>query len=250
MGISQLNPFGTLYAQYYDLFHQNKNYQREIKQLVFTINNFLNAREIEILDFGCGTGGHASELSKLGYSVSGYDPNKFMIGRATSKHPHLFFTSSLEDLRTFDVTYSLFDVISYQITEADLQIYLNQLKKTLKPGGFLIFDGWNSSGVQVSPPTNSDRDVKLGAKTIRRSVIADYDPNTDVTALSITLTDLETGIELETELHKLKAYDTGTLGSILASNGFREISIMDGSNWSKSISEDSWRFAMIFQNLI
>jgi hypothetical protein len=101
----------------------------------------------------------------------------------------------------------------------------------------------------LNPPTNSNRDIKCGAKTIRRSVVASYDPKTDITELLITLIDVESGIKLETELHKLRAYTTENLSSILSANGFREVSIMDGTNWSRSISDDSWRFAMIFQNL-
>ena len=63
--------FGALCAKTYDAIYGNKNYAHEcdiLEQLFETKSSV-----ISILDLGCGTGGHAAELSKRDYRIAGLD---------------------------------------------------------------------------------------------------------------------------------------------------------------------------------
>ncbi|WP_309736620.1 class I SAM-dependent methyltransferase [Chamaesiphon sp. OTE_75_metabat_556] len=155
--------FGN-YARYYDLLYQDKDYIGEtqfIHQLVQT-----NAPDTAtILELGCGTGHHAILLAKEGYSVCGVDLSAEMLQYASERldrvSPELrarleFSQGDLRQVRfdrQFDVVLSLFHVISYQTTNADLLAAFTTAKMHLKPGGLLIFDVWYGPAVLSDPPT-------------------------------------------------------------------------------------------------
>src|SRR5688572_10908295 len=61
-----------LYAAYYDLLYRDKDYAAE----TLYVRRLLEAANISsgsILELGCGTGGHAVELARDGFSVTGID---------------------------------------------------------------------------------------------------------------------------------------------------------------------------------
>ena len=72
-----------------------ENYGRKYDHEIFTqgtlgecdfIENEINSdRSLKILDVGCGTGRHAIELSKRGYTVTGIDLSETQLARAREK---------------------------------------------------------------------------------------------------------------------------------------------------------------------
>jgi SAM-dependent methyltransferase len=155
--------FGN-YARYYDLLYHDKDYIGEtqfIHQLIQT-----NAPDAAtILELGCGTGNHALLLAKEGYRVCGVDLSAEMLQHAHERldriSPELatrleFSQGDLRQVRfdrQFDVVLSLFHVISYQTTNADLLAAFTTAKIHLKPGGLFIFDVWYGPAVLSDPPT-------------------------------------------------------------------------------------------------
>jgi SAM-dependent methyltransferase len=158
-----MNVFGN-YARYYDLLYRDKDYAGEAQFIHKLLTNYAPSTK-SILELGCGTGAHAALLAKEGYQVHGVDFSTDMLQRASDRLPHLpsELASRLEfspgDIRTirinkqFDVVISLFHVISYQITNEDLQAAFATAKAHLKPGGVFIFDCW------YGPAVLSDRPV-------------------------------------------------------------------------------------------
>ena len=124
------------YAELYDLFHANKNYKNDVLQIIKAIG----CRETEGLsgfDFGCGTGVHAFEFEKLGVRVEGYDISEDMLTTAQRKYPNLKFSQNLEDFnKQYDFTYSLFDVISYQVSREAALNLITQLFLRTKSGSY------------------------------------------------------------------------------------------------------------------
>ena len=68
-----------------------KNYDNErfvkgtIGECDFIENELNHNKDLKIIDVGCGTGRHAIELTKRGYSVTGIDLSASQIQRAEEK---------------------------------------------------------------------------------------------------------------------------------------------------------------------
>lgn len=93
-----------------------------------------------VLDVGCGNGFYAGEFSKLGANVTGIDYSQHAITFAKDRHPGIDFRImsgySLKDFpdNEFDIV-TLFDVIEHMSDQVHV---LNEIKRILKPSGFLI----------------------------------------------------------------------------------------------------------------
>ena len=76
--------FGS-YAQFYDSFYRDKDYAGECDFLEQMFSRHATATVREILDLGCGTGGHVLRLLERGYDVSGVDRSEEMLASARHK---------------------------------------------------------------------------------------------------------------------------------------------------------------------
>ena len=151
------------YARYYDLLYLDKDYAGESVYVASYLKRYA-PHAARIMDLGCGTGAHAEQLVRMGYAVHGVDQSKTMLSRAearkSSLHPEaagrLSFGSG--DVRTvrmpghFDAVISLFHVMSYQSTNADLQAAFATAAAHLRPGGLFLFDFWYGPAVLGQRP--------------------------------------------------------------------------------------------------
>jgi len=155
------------YARYYNLLYRDKDYQGEANYIDRLIK-YYNPRAQSVLDLGCGTGRHAFLLAKMGYTVTGVDKSKQMLNMAqnelsvrensepTIAHKPDFREADVRNVRLqcfFDVVVSLFHVISYQSTNADLNQVFQTVKTHLQPGGIFIFDFWYTPAVLCERPS-------------------------------------------------------------------------------------------------
>jgi SAM-dependent methyltransferase len=169
--------FQENYSKYYNLLYNDKNYKSEVEYLLELIRTH-GANPQSILDLGCGSGNHALLLMEQGYSVDGVDFSPQMLKIANEKIQHLSedFIDKINflegDVRTvrlekqYDIVTSLFHVMSYQLTEADLISSIATAKAHLKPGGFFLFDCWYGPGVLSNIPTvrikrSENEEIKL-----------------------------------------------------------------------------------------
>lgn len=172
-----MNKVFDAYSAYYDLLYNDKDYFGEARYVNELIRRYMPDGNT-ILELGCGTGGHARELSKLGYNILGIDRSPTMIEQARTKNteisPSGLLTFTEGDLRTFragrlfDVVLSLFHVISYQVTNADLVAGIYTAAQHLSKGGLFIFDCWYGPGVLTAPPTTRIRRMPGKDFTITR----------------------------------------------------------------------------------
>ncbi|MEW5801268.1 MAG: class I SAM-dependent methyltransferase [bacterium] len=156
-----------LYGRYYNLLYEDKDYAAEVAYIDRLINKYaLHAKTV--LDLGCGTGSHDLLLVEKGYRVTGLDMSLAMLTEAQARLEKAarscgasvfdslaFYQADIRSVRldrTFDVAISLFHVMSYQITNADLQQTFETVKAHLNPGGIFIFDCWYGPGVLTEPP--------------------------------------------------------------------------------------------------
>ena len=151
-----MDNFNT-YAEYYNLLYKDKDYKAEADYIDSLIKKF-SSSSASVLDLGCGTGRHAYELYKMGYSVTGIDMSTNML-KMTDNLPenniefHLGDVRNIDLQKQYDVVISLFHVLSYQQTNADVLAMLNTVNKHLKNNGIFIVDCWYGPGVMNDRPT-------------------------------------------------------------------------------------------------
>jgi SAM-dependent methyltransferase len=150
-----------LYSQYYDLLYQDKDYAGEVAYVRSLINQYAQGQVARVLELGCGTGVHADLLAKAGIEVHGVELSETMLTtaleRAKANRDRLNFESG--DARTyragrrFDAVLSLFHVLSYQTTTADLEAMMATAATHLNDDGLFIFDFWYGPAVLWQRPS-------------------------------------------------------------------------------------------------
>ena len=240
--------FRGLYANLYDSFHAKKNYALEVTLLLELLSREFPHDDLKfrkILDFGCGTGKHMYELIKLGYRVSGFDLSEDMLRIGKTNHPEISFHNKTAGIGYFDLVYSLFDVSSYQLTDDAFQSYLYEMNQLLLPGGILVFDGWHSSGVSLSPPENRKMKVVIGNEEVAREVLASHSAKSEITELVINIVDLKTEKILTSESHLMRSFSKELISNNLEILKFDNIKFFDGTNIKLPLRNDSWRFFVV-----
>jgi len=170
------SPF-DLYTRYYDLLYRDKDYAAEAAYVAAAIRRRAPSAT-RILELGCGTGGHAEHLARLGFSVHGIDLSDGMLERANARRAQLpadvasrlsYAPGDARSVRvgeSFDAVISLFHVMSYQTSNADLQAAYATAAAHLAPGGAFVYDYWYGPAVLTQQPGQrvrrlADDDIKV-----------------------------------------------------------------------------------------
>ena len=238
--------FSKFYAECYDQIHSSKSYDGEsARMLKYLEINLGKTRINRILDFGCGTGIHLYSLLDEKLELYGYDRNEYMLDVARQNYPSLFVTSDYAQIPgELDLVYSLFDVVNYQVSDKEVEVFFRSLASKLAPGATLVIDGWHYPGVSQDPPATRERDILFESSTITRRVSPTTSDNYRTTVLDITLEDkFQSGL-LTHESHIMRAFDAPELEKFANSCGFSSVSFKDGGNWDKDLGPNCWRFVM------
>ncbi len=237
--------FSEKYAELYDLIHAEKNYASEVQNIV-KILGITSLNSLRGFDFGCGTGAHASEFYKLGIVVDGYDISQDMLDVAKKKHHELKFSNNLKDFVTeYDFTYSLFDVLSYQVTEQDALMLLSALFARTKPGGVALVDSWNAVGVFRDPPKVNERLVRINDQDVVRRVTPDLNSSdSGLYKLEIDLLIGNSKNVVRSEIHLIKAWAPTQIMEMMSELGFSDFELFDPKTPGHQFDELGWRFGI------
>ena len=128
------------FAQYYDLFYRNKNYDKEVNFLVKIIGN-----RKSILDVGCGTGIHMKLLADRGYVVSGMDKSLEMLSIARERLGdgyHLYNDDILnfKSSSSYDAIISMFAVFNHLNGIDEFEKGIRHFYEYLNDGGIMVID--------------------------------------------------------------------------------------------------------------
>jgi SAM-dependent methyltransferase len=237
------NPIFGNYARYYNLLYRDKDYAAEARYIHGLIEKFCPDAK-PVLNLGCGTGNHDFELAKFGYEITGVDMSEDMLAAANSGLSSPTSQSSsgscsflLGDIRsirlnkTFDVVISLFHVMSYQITNDDLQAAITTAKVHLSHGGFFIFDCWYGPAVISNPPVVRVKRFEDEVINVLRIAEPVMHPNDNVVDVNyqVMITDKCTGkVEQLMETHQMRYLFIPELAMFLRDAG---LSIISVSEW-------------------
>lgn len=229
-----MNKVFDAYAAYYDLIYENKDYAGEAAYVDGLIRrNHPGAKDI--LDLGCGTGSHARELAKLGYTVTGVDLSEAMVQRAQERSAQSSISDSSfmqGDLRTFragrtyDTVLALFHVMSYQTSNADLAAAMETASAHLHPGGLFIFDCWYGPGVLTDPPQHRVRQFRGDGVEARRTATPVHLPNEDRVEVHYEISvERPGGSETINEIHVMRYLFAPEVDLMLEAAGMKRIAL-------------------------
>lgn len=151
------------YAKYYDLLYKGKEYAAEANYVAALLRCHLKGVG-KILELGCGTGAHAELLARMGFEVHGIDLSHEMLSKAEARKAALpadvaarltFSHGDVRSVRTsasYDAVISLFHVMSYQTSNADLKAAFETAAIHLRKGGVFLFDFWYGPAVLLQKP--------------------------------------------------------------------------------------------------
>jgi SAM-dependent methyltransferase len=241
------------YSRYYDLLYQDKNYVGEADYIQALLIS-QGITQGSLLEFGSGTGIHGCMLAARGYHVQGVERSPEMVARAKVVEG---FSCQQGDIckirlgRTFDAVLSLFHVISYQITNADLAAVFTSAREHLKPGGVFIFDFWYSPAVHSQQP--SLRVKRMGDKQLEIIRLAEPEihPNENRVDVNYTIfaRDLVSGaIEMTVETHPMRHFCLPEIDLISKANGFERI-ITEEFLSSKPAGDNTWSVCVTLKRI-
>ncbi len=136
-------------AKFYDAIYASagKDYAAETQKIHALIKKHKKSPGNTLLEVACGTGMHASHLSKT-YQIEGLDLDPEMLAIACQNHPDiLFHQADMVDFdlkRQFDVITCLFSSIGYAKTTPRLNQAIQTMTRHLVAGGVLLVEPWFS----------------------------------------------------------------------------------------------------------
>lgn len=77
--------YETLFENYGEKYDNESFAQGTIGECNFIEKEINHNKSLKIIDIGCGTGRHAIELSKRGYSMTGIDLSESLLEKAREK---------------------------------------------------------------------------------------------------------------------------------------------------------------------
>ena len=237
------------YAYYYNAFYQDKDDRPEALQVDSLLRKYgENIRKI--INYGCGTGRHDLELSKLGYQCTGIDMSSLMIriAQENAEAGKAEIDFSVADIRTYepagkyDAVISLFHVMSYQNSNADILPAFRAARAALDLGGIFLFDVWYGPGVLSDKPVVRVKEIEDGQNKlvrIARPIMHDKENVVDV-CYEVFVMDRETGnTKTINEVHNMRYFFRPELEFYLRQTGFELIGNVDCQTLDET-SFDSW----------
>lgn len=225
------------YAYYYNAFYQDKDYKGETAQVDALLKKY-GENISTILNFGCGTGRHDLELTKLGYQCTGIDQSQLMIDvakkNAEEENAEISLLVSdirkLEPSKKYDAVISLFHVMSYQTKNEDILAAFQSARNALTSGGLFLFDVWYGPGVLTDRPSvrvKEIEDEKDRLVRIARPIMHDKENVVDV-CYEVFVIDKTTG-QTRTihEVHNMRYFFRPELEMLLQETGFELITNLD-----------------------
>ena len=243
------------YANFYDPLYQDKDYSEECDFLERIFSEYSHSPVKEILDLGCGTGGHALLLSQRGYVVTGVDISEQMLDKAKVRAAELGIKITLlnKDIqrlnlnKTFDAVISMFAVMSYQTTNEKIDAAVKNAREHLKLGGIFMFDAWFGPGVLTDRPQERIKIVETEGEKIIRFATPRLDIITHTVEVNYKILRIKGAQVLEEveEVHNMRFFFPQEVLSLLDKNQFRLLDIFPFMNPHETLDTSDWSFCVV-----
>ena len=240
-----------IYGRYYNLLYRDKDYAAETAY----VDDLLKRHGLHgkrLLEFGSGTGIHGRLLAQRGYTVTGIERSADMVAKAA---PAPGFTCQQGDIRsvhlgkTFDGVLSLFHVLSYQVSNEDIQATFARAAEHLGPGGLFVFDIWYSPAVYAQRPVVRVKRMSDGPLHITRIAEPVIKPNENRIDVHYTihLRDDATGERSEfDEVHPMRHFSLPELDLLASSAGFSRLGAEEFLSAAPP-GENTWGVCLVYR---
>jgi SAM-dependent methyltransferase len=243
------------YAQYYDLLYREKDYSAECDYLEDIFQVFSTIEIKNLMDVGCGTGGHVIHLAERGYHLVGIDQSETMLEEASRKCQPFgdsvrFVKGDLTDFdisKEFDAVISMFAVIGYLPENNQLAKALSRIRKHLRMGGLFIFDVWYGPAVLNQKPADRYKIVNEKQERIIRFVESKLNVlmhNVEVNYKVLRIVKNVVVDDLE-ENHRMRYFFPKELEYFLSVAGFELLKFCPFMDLNGILSESTWNMGVI-----
>ncbi len=242
--------FDRHYADCYDVFYREKDYEAECDMLdgIFARRGLTPST---IIDLGCGTARHAVVLANRGHVVTGVDRSQQMLEIAGKRIEEesceiTLLHQEIQELRVdsrFDVALAMFAVMGYLWTNESFMEGLRRVFAHLNPGGVFVFDCWHGPAVAVHRPKQRfQRFTSSNGEEVVRLVSPRMDAAQQIVDVDYeTLVMAEGKVSSQTgETHRMRYFHPMELRLALEACGFEEIEIGAFGNPERTPTFDDW----------
>jgi len=242
------------YAFFYDLLYKKKNYFKEANILIKNIKqNKQNAKSI--LELGCGTGNYSNLFEKKGFNIHSVDISKSMIDIAKKKYSAKKIKFICKDLRKlnlskkFDVVIALFDILSFQTSNSDVNKFFNTINKHINKNGIIIFDFWFKDAIQKLKPSNRVKEVENHSFKIVKVTEPNWNKKNNIIEVNYNLlaeNKSNNKIEFIKGSHKLRYFALTEIRKYFKKYNFK---IIKSLSFLKKNKKDSWSILSIAKKI-
>ncbi len=237
--------FDSDYARIYDLIYAGKGYGREVEICISKAG--LADSGGHILDYGCGTGNHASVWLDRGFRVTGLDINDSMLDIARKKElgPQAEFlhSSKIDQLesQSLDAVCMLFDVLSYLPSSEAVQELMDHFHRLLKPDGRFIFDFWYEPAVLHLKPEVRTAHFQDEFTRVRRTATPTHFSNEKsiVVNYEIIVSSDERELKFE-ETHRMRYFSQAEVADFLNTSGFKCVKFFTWEEPEREPNQEDW----------
>jgi SAM-dependent methyltransferase len=245
--------YKAIHARHYDLIYAEKPYAAEAE---FVANRFARAGvhpPARILDVACGTGRHALELARLGFSVTGIDLNPVLLGiaRATAERSSMKIDFRVADMRSlpiggedrFDAATCLFDSLGYVGDDMAVLDTLRSIGACLVEGGVFVFEVLNAPAMIRNADVLRVRSWERpdGGELLRISS-TDVDADTGSFVVDYRVLELRPDgtFSEERDRHCNRAFSVEEIQWFLDSTGYEQIGVAEAYDEEAKVNDDTW----------
>lgn len=238
-------------ARFYDLLYSDKDTNKEVLYIKKLIDKYSKSTK-SILELGSGTGRHGFALAKMGYEIDGIERSKSMVDAAKTCEGFSLFEGDIKNLilsKTFDCVISIFHVMSYQISNIDVEKVLNNAHRHLKKEGIFIFDFWYGPAVLNIKP--SIRVKTLSDEKFDITRIANPTSNSNANTVNVKYDFIvedkfNHSVSKFKELHPMRYFFLPEMELFASKTGFE---ILSAEEWltGESPSDNTWGTCIILQ---
>lgn len=254
-----MSVFNSLYAGQYDQLYAEKGYAQECDLIEAAALAGAGATPRNVLDVGCGTGGHALELARRGCQVTGVDLSQAMLdvgaAKAGALAPAQRPTWLQGDARDFNtgtrhgMAIMMFAVVGYLISNADVLAGLRNIRRHLAPGALFVCDFWYGPSVLSVRPTDRVRVLPTPVGQVIRSASTALDIVKHTADVTFKLWTLEGDrlVSETNETHRMRYFFPQEFALFLEQCGFKLNSMTAFPTLEQPLTDQTWNALVVAQ---